>query len=297
MIDAHSFCQFIKSQFHLYLIKNPILLNHPMSASLAHQKSKNQWVTIYDSKLTEITKLAIEKYFSHFSTKLLIEEDLPQGWPNDSLEWKAGIKLLNLKCQSEKSEKNDILFIVDPVDGTRELVHGIPECAYSLSCVQIDNNEMVPIFSWIWNFLTGEEFSFLPSESISSPLPENKGEEKRGFIGHWEYKKIKEKFENFSLHVDPLGSIAYKLGLLSHNKCDFVFTLRPKNIWDIAAGIHLLKTKNFCFLNLSDLKKPTEIKSINQWWWPGPMLWCNQKISESIIKQLTPLIEYFNIVK
>ena len=41
--------------------------------------------------------------------------------------------------------------------------------------------------------------------------------------------------------VKPIGSIAYKLGLVAAGLADATFSLGPKNEWDIAAGVLLVK--------------------------------------------------------
>ena len=46
-------------------------------------------------------------------------------------------------------------------------------------------------------------------------------------------------FESF-MEIRPCGSIAYKLARLAAGKADSVFSLTPKNEWDVAAGVILV---------------------------------------------------------
>jgi myo-inositol-1(or 4)-monophosphatase len=47
-------------------------------------------------------------------------------------------------------------------------------------------------------------------------------------------------FENAPFKIQPMGSVAYKLALVSAGLADVTFTLTPKNEWDVAAGAALV---------------------------------------------------------
>jgi myo-inositol-1(or 4)-monophosphatase len=47
-------------------------------------------------------------------------------------------------------------------------------------------------------------------------------------------------FENGPLEIRAMGSVAYKLALVSAGLADITFTLTPKHEWDIAAGAALV---------------------------------------------------------
>ena len=49
-----------------------------------------------------------------------------------------------------------------------------------------------------------------------------------------------KQFENAAFKVRPMGSVAYKLALVSAGLADMTFTLTPKNEWDVAAGAALV---------------------------------------------------------
>jgi len=57
------------------------------------------------------------------------------------------------------------------------------------------------------------------------------GEVKRG---EW------QQFLRDEYQIRPMGSVAYKLGLVSAGLADITFTLTPKNEWDVAAGAALV---------------------------------------------------------
>ena len=129
------------------------------------------------------------------------------------------------------------MIILDPIDGTKELAKGIEQCAVSFGIYYSGNLSDSRNFSWIFNPFT--KFCIDSTVDIDTLL-DLKSEYKGllGLVSNTEYKnKLFNKSADFKLR--PVGSIAYKLGLLASNNCDFVITKRPKSIWDIMAGSHI----------------------------------------------------------
>jgi myo-inositol-1(or 4)-monophosphatase len=50
-----------------------------------------------------------------------------------------------------------------------------------------------------------------------------------------------ERFQGLGFHVEPMGSVALKLGYVAAGLFDTTWTLVPKNEWDIAAGTALVR--------------------------------------------------------
>jgi myo-inositol-1(or 4)-monophosphatase len=135
------------------------------------------------------------------------------------------------------------VWIVDPLDGTREFVTGIPEFCASIGLVENGR----PVAGGICNPATGEFFL----GSIETGLTYNGGPKKasqrtaldgatvlasRSEVKRGEWKQ----FENAPFKVAPMGSVAYKLARVAAGLDDATFTLTPKNEWDVAAGIALI---------------------------------------------------------
>ena len=51
-----------------------------------------------------------------------------------------------------------------------------------------------------------------------------------------------KRFEKAAVKIRPMGSVAYKLALVSAGLADITFTLTPKHEWDIAAGAALVSS-------------------------------------------------------
>ena len=47
-------------------------------------------------------------------------------------------------------------------------------------------------------------------------------------------------FQECFKKLKPIGSVAYKMGLTAVGKADVFATLRPKNEWDVCAGVCLI---------------------------------------------------------
>lgn len=135
------------------------------------------------------------------------------------------------------------VWVVDPLDGTREFVKGIPEFCVSIGFVENGR----PVAGGIYNPATNEtvigaiDCGVLyngkpahPSQRTSlqgALVLASRSEVKRG---EW------QQFQNGDYKIRPMGSVAYKLGLVAVGLADITFTLTPKNEWDVAAGAALV---------------------------------------------------------
>ncbi len=156
------------------------------------------------------------------------------------------------------------LLALDPLDGTKEYIDGRDEWAISIGVFENENFEGE---GWVYNPKTGECFDHGVSKTFE------KKNKYRGEVSRSEWKKglfthkATEKFE-----IVPMGSIAYKLGRLSSAKCDFVVSLYPKNIWDIAGGTLLCKEAGYKFY--SQGKEVTRVDKLYQ----PPLIWCREEM-------------------
>jgi myo-inositol-1(or 4)-monophosphatase len=134
-----------------------------------------------------------------------------------------------------------MVWVVDPIDGTKEFVSGIPE--YAVSVALVENGQ--PVLATVYNPATEELFTAASRQGAwlngkiinaehtltSKPvLLASRSEIQRGEF---------ESFEPFA-KIKPCGSIAYKLATVAAGMADATFSLGPKNEWDIAAGVLLV---------------------------------------------------------
>lgn len=139
------------------------------------------------------------------------------------------------------------VWIVDPIDGTREFIEGVPEWCISVA-LAVDG---VPVAGGICNpaadqlffggigcgvTLNGKPASLSDKEDLADArVLASRSEIRKGL---W------QRFETAPFEVVPSGSIAYKLACVAAGLADVTMTLAPKNEWDIAAGVCLIDAAN-----------------------------------------------------
>lgn len=141
-------------------------------------------------------------------------------------------------------EKEQV-WVVDPLDGTREFVEGIPEFCASIAFVRCGR----PVAGGICNPATNEVFLGCIDSGLmynGSPARATQRASLRGALvlasrsetkrGEW------REFQNAPFTVQPMGSVAYKLARVSAGLADATFTLTPKHEWDVAAGAALVQS-------------------------------------------------------
>jgi myo-inositol-1(or 4)-monophosphatase len=137
------------------------------------------------------------------------------------------------------------VWIVDPLDGTREFVMGLPEFCVSIGFVE----NGVPVGGGIYNPATKETFVGAMDRGVlyngrpSRPSQRNTLDGALILASRSEVKRGEWKqFESGPFKVQAMGSVAYKLALVSAGLADVTFTLTPKNEWDVVAGAALVKS-------------------------------------------------------
>ena len=180
-----------------------------------HQKSYHNPVTTADKEADEKIK------------EILLSNNSDYGWLSEET------------VDSKERLSKKYIWVVDPLDGTKEFIEGIPNFVVSIALVE-DNK---PILGVLYNPVTGEIFSaakncgsFLNGDPIACSTKSNlnqmvilnsRSETNRGL---W------NSYSNIFKELKPIGSVAYKLGLTAAGKGDIFATLRPKSEWDICAG-------------------------------------------------------------
>ena len=111
------------------------------------------------------------------------------------------------------------VWVVDPLDGTKEFIQRIPEF-----CICIVRGGGTTV--------NGAPARVSGTSTIADAVVlASRSEDKRG---EWDAFKGR-------VHVRLTGSVAFKLGELATGNGDATFTLTPKNEWDICAGTLLVE--------------------------------------------------------
>jgi myo-inositol-1(or 4)-monophosphatase len=139
--------------------------------------------------------------------------------------------------------EHDRVWIVDPLDGTKEFIQGVAEFCVSIGLADCG----VPVLGVIYHPARGElywaaheEGCFLAERRVTvtktaslreATVLASRSETKRG-----EWLKYGEQLKSV-----PVGSVAYKLARVAAGFADATFTCWPKNEWDVAAGAALVE--------------------------------------------------------
>ena len=176
--------------------------------------------------------------------------DIDNSFSQIVKEWCQEFKdHLNFYSEEDYSELTFPSCILDPIDGTKELVKGVPECCLSMALMEDSILNSSKNSAVIYNPFTG----FLTTSFDKLVVPQSSYHQEMNrkllcFVSRTEYKeKLFSNVKSDDLEIYPKGSIALKLGFLANRICDVVISLKPKNVWDIAAGTILCDQRNIAF--------------------------------------------------
>jgi myo-inositol-1(or 4)-monophosphatase len=177
-----------------------------------------------------------------------IERTIHAAFPDDAI-------LSEETADSPGRMAADRLWIIDPLDGTKEFVAGIPEFAVSIALTRGGT----PIVGVVYQPLTRECFWAVEGDGAhlgeqrtrvssvtaleQSTMLSSRTEMKRGQI---------DGYKDWFADVRPIGSVAFKLALVSAGRGDLWISAAPKNEWDVCAGHLLVREAGGIFVTLDD---------------------------------------------
>jgi myo-inositol-1(or 4)-monophosphatase len=138
------------------------------------------------------------------------------------------------------------VWVVDPLDGTREFVLGLPE--WSVSVALVEDGE--PVAGGICNPARSETFLGARGRGVTlnglpvrvSARAELAGAEvlaSRTEVERGQWRGFADS-PGALFRVVAMGSVAYKLARAAAGLADATWTLVPKHEWDVAAGVALV---------------------------------------------------------
>ena len=136
------------------------------------------------------------------------------------------------------------LWVVDPIDGTREFVQGLPEWCVSIGYV-VDGRAVA---GGVLSPSTGQKIlgSLETGVTLNGEPVQPRGTEAAEDVvvlasrseirrGEW------AQYQGRPWELRPVGSVAFKMALVAAGQVDATWTLVPKNEWDVAAGTVLVE--------------------------------------------------------
>lgn len=153
---------------------------------------------------------------------------------------------------AERSQRSRV-WVIDPIDGTRDFIKGRPQFAVSVGLVVAGQ----PVLGFICNpaadyllsggpglgiFRDGKKLQRPPRPAFTPPLSYPRIVVSRSEFKQNQLTHLQQYYGN--LESCAMGSIAYKLALVADGTFDLVVSVKPKNEWDIAGGAALLAAEH-----------------------------------------------------
>ena len=155
-------------------------------------------------------------------------------------------------ADSPERLSRDAVWVVDPIDGTKQFVNGTGEWAISIGLAvagaPVLGAVIAPLAPEGSRLMVGSLFAhgrgnsagkvWLNGTEVPQPVcvPQPQGEKLECLVSTTDVKKgLWAPYEN-KLTLKPVGSIAYKLALVGVGLGQSTASLTPKNEWDICAG-------------------------------------------------------------
>lgn len=138
--------------------------------------------------------------------------------------------------------ENKRVWVIDPIDGTKYFMRGVPQYAISVALVEshqpvvaaVYNPAIDELFSAVLGagaWLNGQPIHVTPSRDGRPVILVNPPALERGV-----FRTIEAAAE-----CRPMGSIAYTLALVAAGRADATLNLDGLNEWDVAGGVLLIE--------------------------------------------------------
>jgi myo-inositol-1(or 4)-monophosphatase len=183
-----------------------------------HEKSKNNPVTTADLEANRLIRETIRDRFP--ADAWLSEED------------KDGAERL----------QNARVWVIDPIDGTKEFIEGVPQFAVSIAFVENGRPKAAVVFN------PAQEQLYKAAEGRGAFLNEqpihvtarSTVDGARLLVSRSEPQR---KFQVFvqRCEIKPIGSIAYRLAKVAAGHGDGTLTFRSIYEWDVCAGVLMVE--------------------------------------------------------
>jgi len=166
----------------------------------------------------------------------ILQEHIRAAFPNDAI-------LSEETKDSPERLQNARVWIIDPIDGTREFTEHVPQFAISIGFV-VDGQAVMGV---LFNPAANETFAGVVGHGATyngepcSVTDRSTLEGARLLVSASEYKK--GWFDDYkdTANLLPVGSVAYKFGLVAAGLADATFTPKPRNEWDLCGGVAILR--------------------------------------------------------
>lgn len=138
--------------------------------------------------------------------------------------------------------KHEFVWIVDPLDGTLEFTKGIPEFVVSIGLSVRGEAQLGVLYNPIRDQLFAGALGLGCTYNRAPARVSDRRELQGSRVVCSRTEMGKGWFEDYKdlLVPEPVGSVAYKFGLVAAGMAEATFTPRPRHEWDVCAGAALV---------------------------------------------------------
>lgn len=134
------------------------------------------------------------------------------------------------------------VWVVDPIDGTKEFIAGVPQFAVSVGLVM----EGRPVLGVVYNPVKEKLYRAVKGGGAvlnGHPIHVSMRQQIQGASLLVSRSEPRRKFQLFAdlCRLEPMGSIAYRLAMVAGGKGDGTLTLRSLREWDVCAGVLIVE--------------------------------------------------------
>jgi myo-inositol-1(or 4)-monophosphatase len=142
------------------------------------------------------------------------------------------------------------VWVIDPIDGTKEFIEGIPQFAVSIALVE-DGRAVVGV---VYNPVEEEFYRAAKGAGATlngRSIRVSSREKAEGASLLTSRSEPRGKFESFAAicRLKAVGSIAYRLALIAAGRGDGTLTFRSIHEWDICAGVVMVEEAGGLVMN------------------------------------------------
>ncbi len=207
------------------------------------------------SQTVEISKAAGATIMEFYRSSYEVKDKAPDNpvteadFAADTLLKERLIELLpEAGWLSEETVDNPIrllkeyVWVVDPLDGTKEFVLGIPEFSVSVGLVRDGRPQLAVVYNPATDELFTAEYQKGVTYNGNATQTSDRSDLQGALVDASRSEWNRGEFKPFEDLVEAriVGSIAYKLARVAVGQADATWSRGPKNEWDICAGTLLI---------------------------------------------------------
>jgi myo-inositol-1(or 4)-monophosphatase len=175
--------------------------------------------------------------------------EIDQFLKSTLLELRPNYGWLSEEIEDDLSRLNkDLVFVVDPIDGTRAFIAGTDQWCVSIAIVAGGRPIHGVLYAPVQNILYKASRNmgcFIDGNSISKTMAGDIERLNHVIVPHEVSKNVDVEFDRSITRIDGSRSLALRLAGLAESKADGIFVRKNSRDWDMAAADIIIQEAGF----------------------------------------------------